>query len=83
MEDALRSGADLFVTADIGYHKIVLGASAGLSIAVCEHGEMESASLDRLSELIRSVSGLEVETARCREVPSFFDLEGKIALAKE
>ena len=74
LEDAVRSGADLFVTADIGYHKILLGASAGLSIAVCDHGEMESASLDRLSELIRSVSGLEVETARCRKVPSFFDL---------
>jgi len=73
MEEAACSGADLFVTADIGYHKILQGVSAGLSIAVCDHGEMESVSLCRLAELIRSVSGLQVETACSRQVPFYFD----------
>lgn len=74
LEEASWSGADLFVTADIGYHKILQGVSAGLAIAVCDHAEMESVSLFRLAEMIRSVSGLQVETVCTRQVPFFFDL---------
>lgn len=73
LEEAIWSGADLFITADIGYHKILQGLSAGLAIAVCDHGEMENVSLCRLSELIHSVSGLQVETAECPQVPFYFE----------
>jgi hypothetical protein len=40
---------------------------------VCDHGEMENVSMCRLSELIHSVSGLQVETAECPQVPFYFD----------
>ena len=50
--------ADIYLTADMKYHELVDATRAGLSIGVCDHGEMERASLSKLSEKI-SACGLE------------------------
>ena len=49
--------ADVYLTADMKYHELIDATHAGLSITLCEHGEMERASLPKLAEKI-SVSGL-------------------------
>ena len=50
--------ADIYLTADMKYHELADAANAGLSIGLCDHGEMERASLPKLAEKI-SGSGLE------------------------
>jgi len=74
VEAAARNGAEAFATADLRYHESLAGRSAGLSLLVCDHGEMESASLDKLTDLIISATGL--STVRLpNESPSvFFEL---------
>ncbi len=52
--------ADVYLTADMKYHELIDATNAGLSIALCEHGEMERASLSELAKKI-SESGLEVK----------------------
>lgn len=51
--------ADIYITADMKYHELIDATRAGLSIALCEHGEMERATLAKLAEKI-SDFGLEV-----------------------
>ena len=51
--------ADIYLTADMKYHELAEATGAGLSIGLCDHGEMERASLPKLAEKI-SASGLEV-----------------------
>ena len=50
--------ADIYITADMKYHELIDATHAGLSIALCEHGEMERASLNKLAEKI-SACGVE------------------------
>ncbi|MBR2207316.1 MAG: Nif3-like dinuclear metal center hexameric protein [Synergistaceae bacterium] len=50
--------ADIYLTADMKYHELIDATRAGLSIGVCDHGEMERASLSKLAEKI-SACGLE------------------------
>ena len=52
--------ADIYLTADMKYHELIDATRAGLSIALCEHGEMERASLPKLAEKISSF-GFETE----------------------
>ena len=52
--------ADIYLTADMKYHELIDATHSGLSIALCEHGEMERASLSKLAEKI-SASGLETK----------------------
>jgi len=56
---ALEAGADLFVTADMGYHAIADAVASGLAVAVADHGEMERTSLDALAEVASGATGLE------------------------
>ena len=83
LQDAMRKGVDAFITADLRYHQILAGRFSGLSLLVCDHGEMESASLDRLTELIISSTGLPTKRLP-KDTPSgFFDLRETGKLAKE
>lgn len=50
--------ADVYLTADMKYHELTDATRAGLSIGLCDHGEMERASLPKLAEKI-SGAGLE------------------------
>ncbi|MDR2522877.1 MAG: Nif3-like dinuclear metal center hexameric protein [Synergistaceae bacterium] len=59
---ALAAGADLFVTADMKYHDILDCTRAGLSVAVADHGEMESAALSDLARRLAIPGELEVIT---------------------
>ena len=50
--------ADIYLTADMKYHELIDATRAGLSIGICDHGEMERASLSKLAEKI-SAYGVE------------------------
>ena len=50
--------ADIYLTADMKYHELIDATRAGLSIGICDHGEMERASLSKFAEKI-SAYGLE------------------------
>ncbi|MBR1486236.1 MAG: Nif3-like dinuclear metal center hexameric protein [Synergistaceae bacterium] len=50
--------ADIYLTADMKYHELIDATRAGLSIGICDHGEMERASLFKLAEKI-SACGVE------------------------
>ena len=50
--------ADIYLTADMKYHELIDATREGLSIGLCDHGEMERASLSKLAEKI-SAYGVE------------------------
>ena len=50
--------ADIYLTADMKYHELIDATRSGLSIGLCDHGEMERASLPKLAEKI-SACGIE------------------------
>ena len=56
---AKEIGADMYITADMKYHEISDAVNEGLSIALCEHGEMERASI---SQLAHKLEGCGIET---------------------
>ena len=58
--EAKAAGADIFITADMGYHLREEALDEGLAIALCDHGEMERASLKALSAIIESETELPV-----------------------
>lgn len=58
--DALKAGADVFITSDVPYHHRNDSLSMGLSLIVADHGEMERVSLTALKALIAEETGLEV-----------------------
>lgn len=60
-QQALDKGAQLFITADISYHDRNEALYKGLNLIICDHGEMERASLDKLCEIIREETGVEVK----------------------
>jgi dinuclear metal center YbgI/SA1388 family protein len=64
--EALAGGADLFVTADMGYHLRLDAVASGLSVALADHGEMERASLPALAELATRATGLPAELLSLR-----------------
>jgi dinuclear metal center YbgI/SA1388 family protein len=74
MREAVLKGADVFITADLRYHEILEGRFSGIPLLVCDHGEMEAATLPRLAELIMSLSGLPVELLPKEPNSEFFDL---------
>lgn len=74
LQDAVRQGVDAFITADLRYHQILAGRFSGLSLLLCDHGEMESASLDRLTELIISSTGLPAKRLQKNPPSEYFDL---------
>ncbi|MBQ7169735.1 MAG: Nif3-like dinuclear metal center hexameric protein [Synergistaceae bacterium] len=56
---AKAAGADIYITADMKYHEISDAVNEGLSIALCEHGEMERVSI---SQLAHKLEGCGIET---------------------
>lgn len=58
--DALRAGADVFITADMSYHHRNDALAMGLSLIIADHGEMERVSLAALKALIAEETRLEV-----------------------
>ena len=75
LQEAAKRGAEAFITADLRYHQENEGAFSGISILACDHGEMESVSLERLAELIISGTGLRAEQVKRVGATAFFDLE--------
>jgi len=57
---ALDKGAQLFITADISYHDRNEALYKGLNLIICDHGEMERMSLDKLCAIISEETGVEV-----------------------
>jgi putative NIF3 family GTP cyclohydrolase 1 type 2 len=58
---AIDRGADVFITADLSYHSIIRAQAANMPLIAVNHGEMESAALPGLCDLIRDAVGLGVE----------------------
>ena len=56
---AKRIGADVYITADMKYHEISDAVNEGLSVALCDHGEMERVSV---SQLAHKLEGCGIET---------------------
>lgn len=79
--EASRMGADAFVTADLRYHEMLEGRFLGLSLLTCDHGEMEAASLEGLSQLIMAGTGLPAEVLPEEEPVGFFDLGNRSTYA--
>ncbi len=53
-KEAMDKGAQVFITADMKYHQILDACSAGLSLCIVDHGEMERFSLASLAALLRT-----------------------------
>ena len=58
--EALALGVQCFITADVSYHPREEAQEAGLSVAACDHGEMERVSLPALAALVAEQTGLPV-----------------------
>ena len=52
-------GADIYITADMKYHEISDAVNEGMTIALCNHGDMERASI---SQLAVKLEGCGIET---------------------
>jgi dinuclear metal center YbgI/SA1388 family protein len=52
-----KAAADLYITADLRYHECLAALDAGLSVMICDHGEMENPALrpfaEKLAHLVR------------------------------
>jgi dinuclear metal center YbgI/SA1388 family protein len=55
----INIGADVFITADLGYHRILDAQSRGLGVISVGHGEMESAALPALCKLVSEAASVE------------------------
>lgn len=73
VNEAVRKGAEVFITADLRHHQLLECGFHGLPLLDCDHGEMESASLPRLAEIIMSATGLPVELLPEERPPVFID----------
>lgn len=57
--EAVKSGAQVFITGDLKYHEVQEAVAMGLCMVQVDHGEMEWASMQDLSVEISRCSGLE------------------------
>lgn len=55
-----RSVSVLYVTADLRYHECLEAADAGLSVMLCDHGEMENLPLSYFAEALTQRTNLPV-----------------------
>ena len=67
--EALASGADCFITADLSYHYRQEALDAGLALVSADHGEMERASLPALRAVIEAETGLPVTLIEEKTAP--------------
>lgn len=77
-EAALRLGAELFLTADMGYHQASDAVRSGLALGVLDHGEMERASLEGLASLLERAGGLPATLLEEPQEPVRFVLTDRI-----
>ncbi|MBR4196406.1 MAG: Nif3-like dinuclear metal center hexameric protein [Synergistaceae bacterium] len=56
---AKNIGADVYITADMKYHEISDAVNDGMTIALCDHGEMERVSVRQLAH---KIEGCGIET---------------------
>ncbi|MDR1885441.1 MAG: Nif3-like dinuclear metal center hexameric protein [Synergistaceae bacterium] len=61
LQEVIDLGADVYITADVGYHYLLHAQLSGMRIIEVNHGEMERASLPGLCDLVRDATGLETE----------------------
>jgi dinuclear metal center YbgI/SA1388 family protein len=66
--EAMKRGADLFITADMKYHDKIECQWSGLSLVSVDHGEMETVSLPALKDLIEEKTGLPVLLSSCPDL---------------
>lgn len=59
-KNALEKKAQLYATADMSYHECLEAVAAGLTLMLCDHGEMEEMPLAALAEEVSS-RGIPVE----------------------
>ncbi|EFQ23630.1 protein of unknown function DUF34 [Aminomonas paucivorans DSM 12260] len=59
-EEARAQGAELFLTADMGYHLQLDAVRSGLALGVLDHGEMERASMEGFARFLENRGGLPV-----------------------
>jgi dinuclear metal center YbgI/SA1388 family protein len=69
MDQALASGASLYLTADIRYHEAQLARAAGLSLIVVDHFASERPVLARVSAFLRTRASCRVECSSRRTTP--------------
>ena len=67
--EALASGTDCFITADLSYHYRQEALDAGLALVSADHGEMERASLPALRAVIEAETGLPVTLIEEKTAP--------------
>ncbi|NLL37080.1 MAG: Nif3-like dinuclear metal center hexameric protein [Fretibacterium sp.] len=66
---ALEHRTDLYITADMKYHSLLDATRAGLSLAVVDHAEMESVSMNALAQRLERLEGLELMLLNVRGLP--------------
>lgn len=62
--DALESGAEVYLTADMNYHTLLDATNAGLCVVIADHGEMERVSIPPLAQQVQSWTGVETRVIR-------------------
>lgn len=67
--EAVSSGAQIYLTADMKYHELIDATRAGLVIGLADHGEMERASLPKLAEKV-SLCGIKTRIIDVKALPS-------------
>ncbi len=54
IDEAVKSGADVYITGDVTYHEIIHAVNSGLSMLVVEHDETEKFFEDEMKKLLSS-----------------------------
>ncbi len=54
IDDALKAGADIYITGDITYHEIIKAVNSGLSLIMIGHDESEKFFEDEMKEYLES-----------------------------
>lgn len=60
-KEARDAGADLYITADLRYHECLAAVDAGLSLMICDHGEMENPALRPFVQKLADLTQLPVK----------------------
>ena len=57
---ALEQGAKFYATADMRYHECLEALDAGMTLMICDHGEMEDSPLESFAQALEERLGLPV-----------------------
>jgi dinuclear metal center YbgI/SA1388 family protein len=56
IDEAVKSGADVYITGDVGYHQIIHAINSGISLVIVEHDETEKFFEDEMESLLKSLN---------------------------